>query len=167
MTEAEESERRNEEFRVRSDLFIEALDVDDVIAHLLVGEGFTTVEEIAFVDTEELAGIEGFDLDIAAELQNRAQTFIHERDARFEEERQQLGVSDEVGALPHMNPGILVKLGQSGAKTLDDVGDLAGDELIEIVGADQLTEEQANEIIMAARAHWFDGEEAAKTEGTE
>src|SRR5215469_4757307 len=82
MTEAEESERRTEEFRVRSQLFIEALDVDDVIAHLLVTEGFTTVEEIAYVATNELAEIEGFDADVASELKNRAQNFIAERDAK-------------------------------------------------------------------------------------
>jgi N utilization substance protein A len=159
MTEAEESDRRTEEFRSRSDLFIQALDVDDVIAHLLVGEGFSSVEEIAYVDTEELAGIEGFDFDVASELQNRAKLFLNERDARFEDERRTLGVEDAVGALPHMNPAILVKLGQGKLKTTDDVADLAADELIEMVGADLLTEEQANEIIMAARAPWFAEEE--------
>jgi N utilization substance protein A len=162
MTEAEESERRNEEFRTRSDLFIEALDVDDVIAHLLVGEGFTTVEEIAFVPTEELGEIEGFDMDVAAELQNRARTFITERDARFEQQRRDLGVADDVAGLPHMTPGRMVKLGERGLKTLDDVADLASDELLEIVGADGLDEDAANELIMAARAHWFaDGEQPA------
>jgi N utilization substance protein A len=163
MTEAEESDRRNEEFRSRSDLFIQALDVDDVIAHLLVGEGFSSVEEIAYVDTEELAAIEGFDFDVASELQNRAKLFLTERDARFEDERRTLGVEDAVGELPHMNPAILVKLGQGKLKTTDDVADLAADELIEMVGADLLTEEQANEIIMAARAPWF-AEEEGKAE---
>ena len=162
MTEAEESERRTEEFRTRSQLFIEALDVDDVIAHLLVTEGFTTVEEIAYVATDELGEIEGFDADVAAELKNRALAFITERDAKFEEQRNQLGVEDAVAALPHMTPGFLVALGEKGVKTLDDVGDLASDELIEIVGADKLTQEHANELIMAARAHWFaDGDAPA------
>src|SRR5262249_9744078 len=103
------------------DLFIEALDVDDVIAHLLVGEGFTTVEEIAYVVTEELAEIEGFDIDVATELQNRARTFITERDARFEERRKEIGVEDAVAELPHLTPGWLVTLGERGLKTLDDV----------------------------------------------
>src|SRR3954471_12885840 len=136
MTEAEESERRTEEFRVRSELFIEALDVDDVIAHLLVTEGFTTVEEIAYADIGELADIEGFDEDVGNELQSRARAYLTERDARFEEERKNLGVADEVANLPHMSPGIMVKLGKAGVKTLDDVADLASDELIEMVGAD-------------------------------
>src|SRR5579863_3446531 len=161
LTEAQESERRTEEFRVRSQLFIDALDVDDVIAHLLVTEGFTTVEEIAFVAINELAEIEGFDADIAAELKSRAQTFITERDAKFEMRRTELGVEDVVAALPHMTPGFLVALGEKGVKTLDDVGDLASDELIEIVGADKLDQADANELIMAARAHWFTDEPAA------
>src|SRR5579862_6554591 len=84
LTEAEESERRQEEFRTRSNLFIEALDVDDVIAHLLVTEGFTSVEEVAFVATEDLAGIEGFDEDIAGELQQRARAFLKELNERLE-----------------------------------------------------------------------------------
>ncbi|MFY7962704.1 MAG: transcription termination factor NusA, partial [Elsteraceae bacterium] len=162
MTEAEESERRTEEFRTRSDLFIEALDVDDIIAQLLVAEGFTKVEEIAFVATEDLADIEGFDADVAAELQNRARTFLLERDARFEAERLELGVSDEVGGLPHMTPAIMAALGRKGVKTLDDVADLASDELIEYVGASELDEKLANEVIMAARAHWFEGEESGE-----
>ena len=162
MTEAEESERRTEEFRTRSDLFIEALDVDDIIAQLLVAEGFTKVEEIAFVATEDLADIEGFDADVAAELQNRARTFLLERDARFEAERLELGVSDEVGGLPHMTPAIMAALGRKGVKTLDDVADLASDELIEYVGASELDEKLANGVIMAARAHWFEGEESGE-----
>jgi transcription termination/antitermination protein NusA len=70
-----------------------------------------------------------------------------------------LGVADEVAALEGISPEHLVKLGEKGVKTLDDLGDLASDELIEIVGKDEMTEDQANEIIMAARAHWFEGEE--------
>lgn len=155
MTEKEDSDRRTEEFRTRSELFITALDVDDVIAHLLIGEGFSAVEEIAFVETEELGQIEGFDLDIAAELQNRARNFLEQRDAQFEIERQQLGVSDDIAALDGLTPAMLLKLGQKGIKTLDDFADLASDELVEILGADALTLEHANELIMAARSHWF------------
>jgi N utilization substance protein A len=133
-----------------------------VIAHLLVTEGFTTVEEIAYVATDELGEIEGFDADVAAELKNRALAFITERDARFEEQRNKLGVEDAVADLPHMTPGFLVALGEKGMKTLDDVADLASDELIEIIGADKLDQTNANELIMAARAHWFADADAAK-----
>jgi N utilization substance protein A len=156
LTEAEESERRQEEFRTRSKMFIEALDVDDVIAHLLVTEGFTSVEEVAFVATNELAGIEGFDEDVAGELQQRARTFLDEQNAKLEERRKELGVSDEIAAIPGVTPALLVAVGDKGVKTLDDLADLAGDELVEMAGAAAKLElEDANAIIMAARAHWF------------
>jgi N utilization substance protein A len=158
LTENEESERRQEEFRTRSALFMEALDVDDVIAHLLVAEGFVSVEEIAFVETEELASIEGFDEAVAEELKARAQGWLERRDALHDARRRELGVEDAVADATGFGPSDLVKLGENGVKTLDDLADLAGDELREIVGADAVTEEQANEIIMAARAHWFEGD---------
>jgi N utilization substance protein A len=161
LTEAEESERRQEEFRRRSGLFVEALDVDDVIAGLLVTEGFTTVEELAFIDPEELAAIEGFDENVAAELIRRAEAFLLRRDTELSEQRVKLGVSEEVAAIETLTPAMLVALGEKGVKTLDDLADLASDELIEIVGADNMDEETANAVIMAARAHWFgDGENA-------
>ncbi|KJV10592.1 transcription elongation factor NusA [Elstera litoralis] len=161
MTEKQDSERRQEDIRARSELFIEALDVDELIAHLLVSEGFSTLEEITGVATEELASIEGFDDDIATELQARAAAYIEQRDVAFEEQRKTMGVADDVAALPGMTPGLLVKLGEKGLKTLDDVGDLASDELLELAGTDSgLDEAQANDLIMAARAHWFTDEEA-------
>jgi len=164
LTEAEESERRIEETKTRSALFIEALDVDDVIAHLLVAEGFTSVEEIAYTEIEELAQIEGFDEDVAAELRDRALAYLEQRDAALHEQRVALGVTDEVAAVEGLTPAMLVALGGKDVKTLDDLGDLATDELVEIVGADAMTSEDAERIIMAARAHWFADEEAATAE---
>ncbi len=163
LTEAEESERRQEEFRRRSALFVEALDVDDVIAGLLVTEDFSSVEELAFVPLDELASIEGFDEDIAAELIRRAEAFLTRRDDELNDRRVELGVNDEVASIEAFTPGMVVALGEKGVKTLDDLADLASDELIEIVGADKMDEETANSVIMAARAHWFaaDGEHAA------
>jgi N utilization substance protein A len=159
LTEAEESERRQEEFRTRSKMFIEALDVDDVIAHLLVTEGFTSVEEVAFVAIEELAEVEGFDETVASELQQRAQVFLQEQNERYEARRQELGVNDEVAAIEGMTPALLVAVGEKGVKTLDDLADLAADELIEMAGAGaKLEEDEANAIIMAARQHWFENE---------
>ena len=155
LTEAEESERRQEEFRRRSSLFVEALDVDDVIAGLLVTEDFSTVEELAYTPPDELAAIEGFDENIAAELIRRAEAFISRRDSELTEQRVELGVTDEVAAIEALTPAMLVALGEKGVKTLDDLGDLASDELIEIVGADNMDESAANDVIMAARAHWF------------
>src|SRR5579872_5628223 len=135
LTEAEESERRTEEFRTRSQMFIEALDIDDVIAHLLVTEGFSSLEEVAYVPIEDLGGIEGFDEEVARELQERARVFLNEQNERLEKRRQELGVSDEVAALKGLTPGMLVALGDKKILTLDDVGDLAADELIEAVAA--------------------------------
>ena len=164
LTEAEESERRQEEFRTRSALFIQALDVDDVIAHLLVTEGFTSVEDVAFVPLNELSGIEGFEEDVAKELQQRAQVFIKERDEKHETRRKELGVSDEVAQVENMSPALLVALGEKGVKTLDDLADLAGDELVELAQGSgiKLDAEEANGIIMKARAHWFPDEPKAE-----
>jgi N utilization substance protein A len=156
LTEAEESERRQEEFRRRTGLFVEALDVDDVIAGLLVTEGFNTVEELTFTPLDELASIEGFDEQIAAELIRRGEVFLNRRNAELEEQRQALGVTDEVASFEVFTPAMLVALGEKGVKTLDDLADLASDELVEIVGEANLDEATANEVIMAARAHWFD-----------
>ena len=159
LTEAEESERRQEEFRRRSGLFVEALDVDDVIAALLVTEGFNTIEELAYTPVEELGEIEGFDEDVGAELIRRAEAFISKRDTALEEKRVELGVGDDIAGIETLTPPMLVALGEKGVKTLDDLADLASDELIEIVGAEAMDEATANEVIMAARAHWFAGEE--------
>ncbi len=166
LTEAEESERRQAEFGARSKMFIDALDVDDVIAHLLVTEGFSSVEEVAFVPVEDLTGIEGFDENTAAELQNRARAFLEEQDKRNTERRRELGVADELSTVPGLTTAMQVTLGEKGIKTLDDLADLAADELIELVGKDKLAEEEANGIIMAARAHWFEGEDAPAASGS-
>ncbi len=159
LTEAEESERRQQEFMERSRLFVEALDVDDVIAHLLVAEGFSSVEDVAFVPIDDLVEIEGFSDDLAKELQARARNYLEEQNERLAARRRELGVSDEVAAIEGLTPAMLVALGEAGIKTLDDLADLAGDELREIVGEGALGEEEANAIIMAARAHWFEDEE--------
>jgi len=160
VTEAEESERRTEEFKTRSKMFIEALDVDDVIAHLLVTEGFSSVEDVAFVPVEDLTDIEGFDEDVANELRERARSWLESQNEQHTARRKELGVDDEVAAIDGMTPAMMVALGEKGVKTLDDLGDLAGDELIEILGKDSMSLDEANAVIMAARAHWFDGEQA-------
>tara|TARA_R110000787_G_scaffold58252_7_gene132938 strand:+ start:17 stop:1627 length:1611 start_codon:yes stop_codon:yes gene_type:complete len=169
LTEDEESERRQEEFRTRSQMFIDGLDVDDVLAHLLVTEGFSSIEEVGFVPIEDLLSIEGFDEEIAEELRQRAQNFLTEEAERLTVARRELGVADDVAAIEGLTPAMLVALGEAGIKTLDDLGDLASDELIDpgnrdgegrgILADHGLDEEQANAIIMAARAHWFDDDE--------
>jgi N utilization substance protein A len=161
LTEAEESERRQEEFRRRTGLFVEALDVDDVIAGLLVQEGFGSIEDIVQAPDEELAEIEGFDESVAAELKRRAETFIEKRDAEMDEKRRSLGVDDVLMDVGGFSPAMMVTLGEKGVKSLEDLADLAGDELVEILGAEALDEETANAIVMEARrrAGWL-GDEA-------
>jgi N utilization substance protein A len=160
-TEGEDSERRRAEFKAASELFMQALDVDEVIARLLVTEGFADVEEVAFVPVEELASIGGFEQPFAEELHRRAEAYIAARDAELEKRRHELGVSDEIAAIEGITPPMLVTLGEKGVKTLDDLADLASDELVELLKDRRMTEEDASAIIMAARAHWFPEEETA------
>ena len=155
MTEAQESEHRMNETKERVELFMKALDVDDMMAHLLVQEGFSKVEDIAYVPLEELAGIEGFDEALAEELQNRAKAHLIIKQDTMEKKVKELNVASELESFEGLTLEMLVKLGENGVKTLDDLADLAGDELVEIVGADMLNEDEANAIIMKAREHWF------------
>ena len=164
LTEAEESERRAEEFKNRSQTFIDALDVDDVIAHLLVSEGFTTIEEVAFVPVDDLISIEGFDEEVSEELRARARAYLAEQTEQLTRRWKELGVSDEIAAIEKLTPAMVVKLGEAGVKTLDDLADLSSDELRETLGDIKLSAEDADAVIMAARAHWFPEEEAAPAE---
>ena len=173
-------------------MFEEELDVDETLSQLLVAEGFTELEEVAYVDLSELATIEGFDEELGAELQSRAQEALDRREEANRELRRGLGVEDALAEMPHLNEVMLVVLGKAGIKTLDDLADLATDELIAkkraeqrrrdgsapprrereqdrggVLGDFNLTEEQGNEIIMAARAHWFEDEDGAAAPGSE
>ena len=111
-------------------------------------------------DLEEVAAIEGFDENVAEELVRRAEAFLQQRDNELNDQRLELGVSDEIAAIEVLSPQMLVALGEKGVKTLDDLADLASDELVEILGVEKMDEATANEVIMHARAHWFEGEEA-------
>ena len=162
LTEAEESARRAEEFKTRSALFIEALDVDDVIAHLLVAEGFAKVEEIVETPIDELNQIQGFEEDISKELQNRASTWLDAKRKELQEKHVEMGIQEDLATLPGLTPSQIIKLGEGGVKSRDDLADLAADELMEMLGQNQITSKEANDVIMAARAHWFADEDAAK-----
>ena len=166
MTEEEESRRRQEDVRTRSQMFIDALDVDDVIAHLLVAEGFISIEQVGFVPINELSEIEGFDEEMAEELRARARAHLETVQQENEARRRDLQVSDELAELQGLTSARLVVLGENNIKTLDDVGDLASDELIELLGDLAPDLEEANTIIMAARAHWFEDEDDVEDEGT-
>lgn len=164
LTEAEESERRQSEVKVRTQMFMDALDVDDVIAHLLVAEGFTSVGEVAFVPLADITSIEGFDEEIAAELQNRAKAYVEKQNAEFVVRSKELGVDESLIGHEGLDQGMIVKLAEKGVKTLEDFADLANDELLEILGENAMTAHDADALIMKAREKlgWFadDGEEA-------
>jgi|TARA_B110000881_G_C18566959_1_gene513245 N utilization substance protein A len=163
MTEADESERRQAEYKVRSELFMGSLDVDETLALLLVGEGFRNLEEVAYVASEEFAGIEGFDMALVEELQSRAKEALEAVSLEADEKRKQLGVEDTLTTIEGLTLPMLATLGEASIKTLDDLGDLAADELTSsedgILKEFDLTMDQANKIIMAARAHWFEDED--------
>jgi N utilization substance protein A len=129
MTESQESERRQREFAERTALFQEALDVDEVIAQLLVTEGFAAVEDIAYVEPQELADIEGFDEETADELQTRAREYLDKEAAELDAKRKGLGVEDGVLEIEGVTLPMAVAFGEAGIKTVEDLADLATDEL--------------------------------------
>ncbi len=159
LTEEQEQERRANENKVRSERFMEALDVDDMIAHLLIAEGFSTIDEVAFVNLKELAEIEGFDEDVATELQRRAKEFVEKRNKDFAKKSKDLGIDEGLKTIDGLDQDMIIKLAENEIKNLDDLADLAADELIEILGENTLTQVEANRIIMAAREHWFADEQ--------
>ena len=156
LTEEQEQERRSNENKVRSQRFMEALDVDEMIAHLLIAEGFSNVDEIAMVDLGELAEIEGFDEDVAKELQSRAKEYVEKRNAEFAQKSKSLGIDEKLQEIEGLDRDMLLALASQGIKTVDDLADLATDELIEMLGEDVVSVQEANKIIMAARQHWFE-----------
>jgi len=171
MTEASESERRQAEFAERSSTFMEALDVDEVIAQLLASEGFSSVEEVAFVEPSEIASIEGFDENTAAEIQTRAREHLEKLEAELEAKRKALGVADELAEVPGITTVMLVTLGEANIKTVEDLADCATDDLAgwserkdkETIRHDGvldgfgLTKNQVEDLILAARvkAGWI------------
>jgi transcription termination/antitermination protein NusA len=175
LTEQEESERRQKEFAERTQLFMQALDVDETIAQLLASEGFASVEDVAYVAIHELAEIEGFDEETAQELQARALGHIEEKNAALEARRRELGVEDEIAELEQLSPAMLVKLGENGIKTLEDLAGCASDDLLGYVenkGTERvrvpgaldgfdLSADEVNTLIMEARvkAGWVKAED--------
>ncbi|MEQ1696818.1 MAG: transcription termination factor NusA [Hyphomicrobiaceae bacterium] len=130
LTEQEESERRQKEFAERSQVFMDALDVDEVIAQLLVTEGFATVEEVAFVESSEVAGIEGFTEETAEEIQGRAREFLERIETERDNKRRELGVADELAQVQGMTTALMVAFGENGIKTVEDLADCATDDLV-------------------------------------
>lgn len=183
ITESQDSERRQREFAERTALFQEALDVDETIAQLLVTEGFATVEDLAFVEAYEISEIEGFDEDTAEELQTRAREHLERQAAELDAKRVALGVEDGVLEVPGVTAAIAVALGEGGVKTVEDLADLATDEIrggYEVRGGERvkvpgvlesfnLSQEDAEMLILQARvaAGWIDASELPQPEYVE
>lgn len=130
MTDVEEAERRQAEFVERTALFIEALNIDEVIAQILVSDGFSSVEEVAYVPVEDIANIEGFEEETASELQGRAQEYLANIEAQLEEKRKELGVEDDLANIDGLTPAMLVKLGENEIKTMEDMAGCVPDDLL-------------------------------------
>ncbi|WP_106752776.1 transcription termination factor NusA [Pannonibacter carbonis] len=177
MTEQEESERRQKEFVERSTLFMDSLNVDEMVGQLLATEGFSSVEEVAYVDLEEIAAIEGFDDETAEEIQERARDYLAEQEAKLDEERRALGVADELRQIDGLTTAMLVALGKDGIKTIEDLAGCATDDLVGwserkdgetkrfpgTLSGFELSRTEAETMVMAARvaAGWISEEEFA------
>ncbi|WGD29360.1 transcription termination factor NusA [Ancylobacter sp. WKF20] len=177
MTEAEESERRQKEFAERSKIFAEALDLDEMMGQLLASEGFATLEELAYVPLNELAGIEGFDEDTAQELQSRAQNYLAQVEADLDARRRELGVADDLREVPGVTSAMLVAFGENDIKSVEDLAGCATDDLVgwterkdgETVRTPgalegfEISREEAEAMVMQARvkAGWIDESELA------
>ena len=130
MTEEDESTRRQSEFEASAKAFTEALNVDEMVAQLLASEGFSSVEEVAYVEMLEIASIEGFDDETAEELQARAKEFIEKQETALDDERKKLGVADELLEIDGLTMPMLVTLGKDDIKTMEDFAGCAADDLI-------------------------------------
>jgi len=175
MTEAQESERRQAEFAERTALFMGALDVDEMIAQLLASEGFSTVEEVAYVPAEEITYIEGFDEETAEEIQNRARDHLDRENEKLDAQRKEMGVGDDLAAMEGMTPAMLVRFGENDIKSLEDFAGCVTDDLtgwfetVErrrvrqegVLDGFDVSPEEAESLIMSARvlAGWITQEE--------
>ena len=157
LSQAEESER----FHQRSERFMELLDIDDVIANLLVAESFFTIEDVAAAELDELLAIQSFDESIAEELRKRAGECVEREKARVDAEMAAFKIADDLKEFAPINAAMLLTLAQGGILTLDDLADLDSEELMELLREHGISSEaKAGEIIMEARKHWFDDDES-------
>ncbi|MDX0405860.1 transcription termination/antitermination protein NusA [Sinorhizobium medicae] len=183
LTEQEESERRQKEFNERTQLFMEALDVDEMVGQVLASEGFAQVEELAYVDLDEIASIEGFDEETSNEIQTRAREYLEKIEAEMDAKRKELGVADELRTINGLNSQMLVALGEEGIKTIEDFAGCAADDLVGWVERKdgetkrfegtfsklEVTREEAEAMIVQARlaAGWITEEDLAKQQEEE
>lgn len=180
LTEHEESERRQKEFTERTAAFMAALDVDEVVGQLLASEGFRSVEEIAFVELEELTSIQGFDDETGTEIQSRAQNYLARVEAEQDARRQELGVADELRSIDGVTTAVLVAFGENDVRTIEDLAGCATDDLAGwterkgqettrhkgILDGFEISRQEAENMIVAARlaAGWIEPEPEVETE---
>ncbi len=165
LTEDQESERRQKEFQERTQFFMEALDVDELLAQLLVTEGFSDITELAYVDEKEISSIAGFDEDTAQEIQARASDFINKENEELEQKCKELGIKDDLLEIEELSLKMIVALGENDIKSLEDFAYCSSDDLLgwdETVGEEKIHENgiledfditysQANDLIMSSR----------------
>ena len=157
ISESEESEKRQEEISERTKIFIEALDVDDVIAHLIVAEGYSSIEDISNTSIDELNNIEGFEEELSIELKERAQNYVKLENENVEKKLKESGVETKLYEFNHLSKSDILKLVENNIKTLDDLADLDSEELYTLLGKKVFNNEnEAGEVIMEARKHWFE-----------
>jgi transcription termination/antitermination protein NusA len=180
LTEAEESERRQKEFAERSALFMNSLNVDEMVGQVLASEGFASVEELAYVDAGDISGIDGFDEDTASELQRRAREYLEQVEAELAAKCKKLGVLDELRQIEGMTSAIMVKAGEDGVKSIEDFAGYAADDLVGwkerkdgettvnegVLSGMDISRAEAEQMIMAARlkAGWVTEEQLAADE---
>ncbi len=185
LTEEEESGRRQAEFNSNTATFVEALNVDEMVAQLLASEGFSDLEEVAYVEPDEIAMIEGFDDETAGELQARAREYLEKQEQALDNERKELGVQDDMRQVPNITTPMMVALGKSedDIKSLEDFAGCIADDLIGwnerkdgevtrhpgILDGFGISRVQADEMIMAARiaAGWVTEEDLQEPEAVE
>ncbi|GIR62791.1 MAG: transcription termination/antitermination protein NusA [Alphaproteobacteria bacterium] len=157
ISESDESDKRQEEINERTKIFIEALDVDDVIAHLIVAEGYSSINDIANTSIDELNNIEGFEEELSIELKERAQNYVKLQNENVEKKLKSSGIDSKLYEFSHLSKFDILTLVENDIKTLDDLADLDSEELFTLLGKKVFNNEnEAGEIIMEARKHWFD-----------
>ena len=179
LTEQEESERRQADFENATRVFMEALNVDEVVGQLLASEGFTNVEELALVDAKELSSIEGFDDETAEELQSRAREYLEQQEAELSARCKELGVDEALRDVPGVTLQMMVKFGENDVKTVEDLAGCATDDIVGwterkegsepvkhagYLDANEMSREDAERMIMEARvvAGWITREDLDK-----
>lgn len=153
MSEEEAAEKQEQESVGLIEMFMAKLDVDDETAEVLVSEGFASLEEIAYVPMEEILSIDGFDEEIAEELRNRAKDALLTQAIASEEDLSSINVADDLMNMEGMDKELALELAKRNILCMEDLAEQATDELMEIEG---MTEERAGQLIMTARAPWFE-----------